>query len=801
MANVFIYIPNNKPYTDTPTGEPFEAGSFNLFDSSDQDELDQANRIIAAGGGFDVSELVSALIQISWANITGKPSTFTPSAHTHSADDVDSGTFHDDRISESNVTQHQAALALAIAQVSGLQAALDAKLETALKGAANGLAELDANSLVPLAQIPALPASQTTSGTFHADRIPDLDWSKILSTPTTLSGYGITDALTSTQVGAQIQAAIDALVDGAPGAIDTLNELAAALGDDPDFATTITNSIAAKLDASVWQAATDAIDGYMSKEDKAKLDGIESGATADQTPAEIRDAYESNTDVNRFTDDDHNKLDGIETAATANSPDATLLDRANHTGTQAQSTVDGLEDDLAAKVGLDDLPYASLIKYSSTDTTTDLADAGGATVQWNSALITDSAISIGGTNDTEISFAENGKYRVAVRLAYEDISTEGIDVDNSVGLFFKLNGVGTGPQGIGSVVKNTAGANEGQVWLEDVIDITDYANQKVTVHTQRLSGADELRLRSGESSLIVERVGGKSALLAAQQISDIVGLQDALDDKLDDSQKGVANGLAELDSGGHIPTSQIPASVLGAPLIQGTWNAATNTPTIPAAASGNKGHYYKVAVAGTTEIDGVSDWGVNDWIISNGSTWEKIDNSESVTSVAGKSGEVTLVKADVGLGNVDNTSDADKPVSTAQQTALDAKQATGEKGAANGYASLDGDGKVPLDELPDALNSAEVLISADATLNDATAPPGRLIRVKAGAAPGSRITLTIPDDRPQGWRRTILVSDGTAEFALGNNALEDLPGGDTAVITAGNRATIIADTANNLEAF
>ena len=44
-----------------------------------------------------------------------------------------------------------------------------------------------------------------------------------------------------------------------------------------------------------------------------------------------------------------------------------------------------------------------------------------------------------------------------------------------------------------------------------------------------------------------------------------------------------------------------------------------------------------------------------------------------VDSVAGKTGVVTLVKGDVGLGNVDNTSDASKPVSTAQQTALNLK--------------------------------------------------------------------------------------------------------------------------------
>ena len=45
----------------------------------------------------------------------------------------------------------------------------------------------------------------------------------------------------------------------------------------------------------------------------------------------------------------------------------------------------------------------------------------------------------------------------------------------------------------------------------------------------------------------------------------------------------------------------------------------------------------------------------------------------TVTSVAGRTGAVVLTKSDVGLSNVDNTSDANKPVSTAQQAALDKK--------------------------------------------------------------------------------------------------------------------------------
>ena len=49
--------------------------------------------------------------------------------------------------------------------------------------------------------------------------------------------------------------------------------------------------------------------------------------------------------------------------------------------------------------------------------------------------------------------------------------------------------------------------------------------------------------------------------------------------------------------------------------------------------------------------------------------------SGAVSSVAGKTGAVTLVKADVGLGSVDNTADSAKPVSTAQATAINARQA------------------------------------------------------------------------------------------------------------------------------
>lgn len=75
-------------------------------------------------------------------------------------------------------------------------------------------------------------------------------------------------------------------------------------------------------------------------------------------------------------------------------------------------------------------------------------------------------------------------------------------------------------------------------------------------------------------------------------------------------------------------TSLLPDSVVGGMKYKGVWDAATNTPAIPAASASNAGFYYKVSVNGTTAIDGIAEWAVGDWLVSNGTSWDKIDNSE-----------------------------------------------------------------------------------------------------------------------------------------------------------------------------
>lgn len=85
---------------------------------------------------------------------------------------------------------------------------------------------------------------------------------------------------------------------------------------------------------------------------------------------------------------------------------------------------------------------------------------------------------------------------------------------------------------------------------------------------------------------------------------------------------------------------------------EGTWNASTNTPTLVSSV-GTKGDYYVVSTTGTTNLNGITAWTQGDWAIFNGSAWEKVDNTDLVTSVAGRTGAVTLSTTDIsGLGTM-----------------------------------------------------------------------------------------------------------------------------------------------------
>lgn len=116
------------------------------------------------------------------------------------------------------------------------------------------------------------------------------------------------------------------------------------------------------------------------------------------------------------------------------------------------------------------------------------------------------------------------------------------------------------------------------------------------------------------------------------------------------ANKGQANGYASLGADGIVPSNQLPS------FVDDVLEFA-NLAAFPV--TGEQGKIY-VAL----DTNKTYRW--------SGSAYIYI-TSGAVDSVAGKTGVVTLVKADVGLGNVDNTSDANKPVSTLQAAAIATK--------------------------------------------------------------------------------------------------------------------------------
>jgi hypothetical protein len=146
-----------------------------------------------------------------------------------------------------------------------------------------------------------------------------------------------------------------------------------------------------------------------------------------------------------------------------------------------------------------------------------------------------------------------------------------------------------------------------------------------------------------------------NALAALGKLQAQISLkQDALGFTAQDvAAKNTAGGYAGLDSGGYISITQLPDAIIHTLKFKGTFNGTIITSpdsslnglsAIPAASSSNEGFFF-ISIGSFTAFS--TSYITGDWAISVGTSWQKIDNTDAISSFNGRLGAITLLDTDV----------------------------------------------------------------------------------------------------------------------------------------------------------
>ena len=256
-----------------------------------------------------------------------------------------------------------------------------------------------------------------------------------------------------------------------------------------------------------------------------------------------------------------------------------------------------------------------------------------------------------------------------------DLKANASDLTSHTGNTNNPHGVTKAQVGLGNV-DNTSDANKpvstAQVAADTAVanaasaDATTKANAAQAHAIQRANHTGTQPISTIDN--LQTSLDGKSAVGHGHNIADVSGLQTALDGKQ-------ASGSYATLENGLVPSSQLPsyvddvlefANLAGFPVSgdSGKIYVALDTTKIYRWS----GSAYVEISPSPGSTDAVPEGTTNKYF-----TTQRASDASPVQSVAGKVGAVTLAKSDVGLGNVDNTTDANKPISSATQTALDLK--------------------------------------------------------------------------------------------------------------------------------
>ena len=277
-----------------------------------------------------------------------------------------------------------------------------------------------------------------------------------------------------------------------------------------------------------------------------------------------------------------------------------------------------------------------------------------------------------------------------------------------------------------------------------------------------------------EKIQVITNGGGTS-----QQVLDtLTSLQNQINNLIP-SQTGNAGKFLTTDG-----TDVSWASVAGGLSFQGTWNASTNTPTL-ASGVGVNGYYYITATAGSTNLDGITDWQIGDWLLFNGTVWQKIDQSNLVTSVNGQTGAVSLTTTNINEGTNLYYTDARARAAISAGTGISYDSSTGvvTNSAPDQTVSLTGAGTTSIS----GTYPNFTITSADSTVGTVTSVGGTGtvsgISLSGTVTSSGNLTLggtldlssppTIGNTTPNTGRFTTLTVDDNTTFGTSNTDTVD----------------------------
>ena len=210
--------------------------------------------------------------------------------------------------------------------------------------------------------------------------------------------------------------------------------------------------------------------------------------------------------------------------------------------------------------------------------------------------------------------------------------------------------------GLNSYTGSTSGSNEDRLptWVDSSVGTSSDTLKGRSEALTTVVDANRTRSQTNETNIATNTAN------IATNTQELADTRSAQGTAFGETNIGTFPGAIITDNVSvKTALTELEAAIEGIPAglrLRGNWDAATNTPTLVSGGAGNaEGDYYNVSVAGSTNLDGETNWEVGDWAVlvddgAGGQVWDKIDNSETVTSVNGQTGVVVLGSDDVTEG-------------------------------------------------------------------------------------------------------------------------------------------------------